>query len=97
MNAENNVLNNVQVLNANEARLNITFRGSNADLRDPVPFDATDGDVKQWATEAVRNGGVPGIPADANADFTDFVVDRFSPTEVRPWSLLSLRPKTPFG
>jgi len=81
----------------NEARLNITFAGQNGDLPDPVPYDAANGDVFQWATEAVRAGSVPGLPADATADFSDFVLDRFPANETRPYNLLSLRPKTPFG
>ncbi len=82
---------------AHEARVNVTWGGQNGDLVSPAPFDSADGDVKQWVTEAVRAGTVPGIPADPAADFTDFVVDRFVPTETRPHNLLQLRPKTPFG
>ena len=63
----------------------------------PVSFDATDGDIRQMVTEAVRSGSVPGILADSTADFTDFVVDRFDATEARPNKLISVRPKTPFG
>ena len=81
----------------NEARLNVTFNGQNGDLPDPVIFQATDGDIKAWVTEAVRNGGIPGIAAAPNADFSDFVIDRFPATDVRPYALLSVRPKTPFG
>ncbi|GAG09140.1 unnamed protein product, partial [marine sediment metagenome] len=44
-----------------QARFNITYGGENGDLADPVFFDAADGDVKEWATEAVRNGSVAGI------------------------------------
>jgi hypothetical protein len=40
---------------------------------------------------------VPGIPADRDADFRDFVVDRFPPTEARPYNLIQVRPKTAFG
>ncbi len=79
-----------------DARLNITFSGQNGDLPDTVNFDATDGDVKQWAAEAVHGGYIPGIAADPNADFTDFVVDRIGATEDLPPRLF-LRPKTPFG
>lgn len=79
-----------------EARLNITISGMNGDLADPVPFDATDAEIRQWATEAVRGGSVPGITAVADADFTDFVVDRFSSKDDLP-NRLTLRPKTPFG
>lgn len=81
----------------NEARVNITWRGQNGDLPDPVSRDAADGDVRQWVTEAVRAGSVPGIAADAGADFTDFVLDRFDATEARPYNLIQIRPKTPFG
>lgn len=83
-------------LNENEARLNVTHAGGNGDLVDPVHFDATDGDIRQWATEAVRAGNIPGIPADARADFTDFVIDRFPARDELPNRLI-LRPKTPFG
>lgn len=80
-----------------EARVNVTWAGCNGDLPDPVFFQSTDGDVKNWVTEAVRTGGVPGIPADPRADFTDFVVDRFAATEARPYALIQIRAKTPFG
>ena len=81
----------------NEARLNVTWAGQNGDLPDPVFFQSTDGDVKNWVTEAVRAGSIPGIAADPNADFTDFVVDRFTATEARPYALIQIRAKTPFG
>lgn len=79
-----------------QARLNITYGGENGDFVDPVFFDAADSDIKAWATEAVRNGDVPGIPADVNADFNDFVVDRFSAKDDQP-NRIMVRPKTPFG
>jgi len=81
----------------NEARLNITWAGQNGDLPDPVPFDSTDGDVKQWVTEAVRTGSVAGVHTDPRANFRDFVVDRFGPNAARPYNLIQVRPKTPFG
>ena len=84
-------------MNENEARINVTFAGSNADLQDPVFFQSTDTEVKAWVTEAVRAGNVPGMTADPAADFSDFVVDRFSANENRPYNLIQIRPKTPFG
>ena len=84
-------------IRADEARVNITWGGQNGDLADPVLFDSTDGDVKQWITEAVRTGGVPGISADPDADFTDFVVNRYEATEGVPFNKIVVRPKTPFG
>ena len=83
-------------LGAHEARVNITWAGKNADLPDPVAFDATDGDIKQWVTEAVR-AGTPGIEADPNANFGDFVIDRFEADNTTPYNRLMVRPKTPFG
>jgi hypothetical protein len=79
------------------AKLTITYNGQQGDLPDPVSYDMTDGDLKQVATESVRNGDIPGIDVDANANFTDFVVDRFPARDDVPFNRLSLRPKTPFG
>jgi hypothetical protein len=78
------------------ARLNITYAGQQGDLPDPVPYDATDADIKRMATESVHQGYVPGIDA-AQANFDDFVVDRFPARQDVPYNRLSLRPKTPFG
>ncbi len=80
-----------------EARVNITYQGRNGDLPDTVAYGATDADIRAWVTEAVRTGSVPGIPADRGADFRDFVVDRFAASDVRPYNLIQIRPKTPFG
>ena len=80
-----------------EARVNVTYGGQNGDLPDPVPFQSTDGDVKAWVTEAISNGDIPGLNAVPNANFADFVVDRFSATEARPYNLIQLRPKTAYG
>jgi len=86
-----------QMLQPHEARLNITWSGTNGDLPDPVPFDAAEARIKEWATEAVTNGSVPGITADEAVNFGDFIVDRFPATDDRPFNALFLRPKTPFG
>lgn len=87
----------VQIIDPNQARVNVTYRGQNGDLADTVLLDATDADIKTWVTEAVRTGSIPGIGADATANFADFVVDRFGPTEQRAYALVQVRPKTPFG
>jgi len=84
-------------MDESQARVNITYGGENGDLPDPVDKDATEADIKSWVTEAVAAGSVPGIPADANADFRDFVVDRFAPNQERDYHLIQIRPKTPFG
>ena len=78
-----------------EARVNITWQGQNGELPDPVAFDATDGDVRQWASEAIRSG-IPGITADASVNLQDFVVDRFAAKDDQP-NRIMIRPKTPFG
>ena len=84
-------------LNATEAMLNVTWNAQNGDLADPVHFDSSDEEVRQWVTEAIRNGDVAGINQDTHADFSDFVVDRFVANEGRPHNLIVLRPKTAFG
>lgn len=80
-----------------EARLNITWAGQNGDLPDPINFQAPARAILTWVTEAVQSGSVPGILQDPRADFTDFVVDRFPANETRPYNLVQVRPKTPFG
>lgn len=87
----------VHVIGQDEARVNVTYQGQNGELPQPVYFQSGDADVKAWVTEAIRNGGVPGIRPDAAADFRDYVVDRFPPTEARPHNLIQVRPKTAFG
>lgn len=82
---------------SNEARLNITWKGQNGDLTDTVHFYATDPEIRQWATEAIRAGSVPGIKGDHRVALHDFVVDRFPATKARPWNLIQIRPRTPFG
>jgi len=87
----------VPVVDANMARLTITYNGQQGDLPDAVPYDMTDADLKQVATECVHNGDIPGIDADNDANFVDFVVDRFPARDDVRFNRLSLRPKTPFG
>ena len=84
------------MIQANEAVVNITWNGQNGELPDPVSYDATPGDVLQWAAEAIQGGGVPGIDIDANASLQDFVVDRFNAKDDQP-NRIFVRPKTPFG
>lgn len=79
------------------ARVGVTYAGEYGELPDPVSFDATDGDVRTWVDEALRTGGIPGIPVQANPNLTDFVLERFAANEARPYNLIQIRPKTPFG
>lgn len=83
-------------MEAYEARVNVTYKGQNGDLPDPVNFEATNGDVLGWVSEALRTGGIPGITADPTANLADFVVDRFASDADLP-NRLMIRPKTPFG
>ena len=78
-----------------QARVNITWKGQNTDLPDMIDESTTDPDVKAAATAAVA-GGLPGIDADAGANFGDFVVDRFDATAGLPARIM-IRPRTPFG
>ena len=79
------------------ARLNVTWAGANGDLPDPVPYDATDEQLRTMAAESIESGYIPGIPADAGVDLTDFVVDRFASSAEVPYPRVFIRPKTPFG
>lgn len=79
------------------ARMNVTWAGTNGDLPDPVPYDMSDSDLKRVAEEAIRGGYIPGINADQQASLDDFVVDRFVATPEVLFSRVFVRPKTPFG
>lgn len=84
-------------MEAFEAKVNVTYKGQNGDLPDPVNYEATNGDVLGWAAEAIRTGGIPGINVDPAAALVDFVVDRFPTDDATPYNRLMIRPKTPFG
>ena len=88
---------NQPLIGVGQARLNITWNGQNGDLTEPVPFDASDTEIKAWAAEALRGGDVAGVGADPGANLADFVVDRFPATDEIPFHRLFVRPKTPFG
>ena len=83
------------MIGIDEAVLNITYANTNGDLKDWIPVDSTDEDVKRYAAEAVRNGSIQGIDAQ-EADFTDFMVQRFPAKDDLP-NRVVLRPKTAFG
>ena len=80
-----------------EARVNVTWKGRNGDLHDPVAYDATDRDIKEWVYEAIQSGSVDGIPRDRRAQLQNFVVDRFPASNQNPYNRIFVRPKTPFG
>jgi hypothetical protein len=86
-----------QAMDANAARLNVTWSGQNGHLPDPVPLDATDEELRTMVTEALVNGYIPGIEADADVDLAGFVVNRYAATDDIPYARVFLRPKTPFG
>lgn len=86
-----------RALEAYEAAVSVTFAALHGDLPDPVAFDAPDADVRTMLTEALRNGSVRGIPAQANVDLTNYVVDRFPANAEYPSNRMMLRPKTAFG
>ena len=80
-----------------EARMNITWGGQNGDLIEPVPYNATELQLKRWAVEAIEHGSVPGIRTRGRVNLRDFVVDRFPKNATTPYNRIFIRPKTPFG
>ncbi len=79
------------------AAVNVTLNSLNGDLKDLVPFDASDDEIRSWVLEAVRSGSVNGIPADLNVNLDNFVIDRFAAFEDYPIPRIFVRPKTPYG
>lgn len=80
------------------AKVNVTYGGQNGDMPGEVPVDATRAQIIGWLTETLQTGGIPGIAPVANVDLENFVVDApFPPTPERPYALITVRPKTPYG
>ena len=84
-------------LPAGQARVSVTYEGRTGDLADPVSVDASHDDVRRMAQEALRSGGIRGLPAFPEADLSGFVVDPCEPNEVTPFPRLLVRSKTAFG
>lgn len=87
---------NALVPGGDMAKLTITYGGQQGDLPDLVEFDSRDEDLKRIAEESIRAGYVPGIDA-MDANFNDFMVDRYRARDDIPFNRISIRPKTPFG
>ena len=90
------------MIQAHEARVNVTHLGSNGELPDPVPYNSTDAEIRQWISEAIRTGSIPGIAADPTVDLSNYMVDKFdAPVNPvagqRDYNLLTLRPKVAYG
>jgi hypothetical protein len=79
------------------ARLNITYQGFNGDLSQLVPDDSTDTEVREMATEVVRNEGIGGDSPHPDADFSHFAVERFPPKDGESNPVIMVRPKVPLG
>jgi len=78
------------------AILNITYNGYSADYPRRVDDFASDADIRRFAVEIIRSGGLRGLHIASLNDnaFDYYVVDRFDgPGEKR----IYLRPKVPFG
>lgn len=79
------------------AVLNITWRGENGNLPDPVDPRLSDAQICEMVEEVLQTGGVPGIPADPRARVANLVIERFEPNEAYPYSRLLARPAVEFG
>jgi len=83
-------------LKNDEARVNVTYNRQNGDLLDSVHVHSCDSDLRAWVSEAIVSGSIPGIDA-TRANFSGHIVDRFNANDTRPYNLIQIRPKTPFG
>lgn len=81
----------------NMAILNITYDGTSADYGRPIDDASSDADVRRFAVEIVRSGGLRGLHIANLSDraFDHYVVDRFDGP--RGQKRIYLRPKVPFG
>ena len=79
------------------AILNITYNGMSADYGRPIDDWSSDADVRRFAVEIVRSGGLRGLCIANLPDnaFDYYVVDRFDGP--RGQKRVYLRPKVPFG
>jgi len=85
---------------AGYARVNVTYKGQQGELTDPVLTEANEDTIRQWVAEALRGGDIAGIdpvPTDDAIALQDFVVERFPARVDIPYARISLRPKTAFG
>jgi len=88
----------------NEARVIVTYvEGDTFDLPRPVIYDgSSEDDFKRWAVEMMRGGGIPGRPADPEAELDDYKVERLPRSAnaepgQRDFNLVLIRPKTGYG
>jgi hypothetical protein len=80
-----------------EARVIITVGGRTGDLPATVDRHAAHEDVRRMVQEALRGGGVAGLPAMPDVDLTDYIIDPCEPNAQTPYWRLLARPKTAFG
>jgi hypothetical protein len=94
--AVDQIMDAVNVVQPNEAVVEITYGGQQGTMPDPVPWDSDKEDVKRWVAEAMQAGGIPGLDPVANPDLTDFTVDTFDAKDGLP-NRYAVRPKTEYG
>lgn len=79
------------------ALFNITHRGQNGYLPEPVLRDTPEESLLKMAEEAIQSGSVPGVEADPDASTQGYMVDPYEPGNgIDVWRI-HLRPKVPFG
>jgi len=77
------------------AVLTVALDGELGESPDTIPFDASDEEIKRWATEAISGGTIPGIDAQ-EVDFTNYTVRRLPAKDGLP-DRVFVRPKTEVG
>lgn len=77
-----------------QVTLEVTWNGQQGELPEPVPWEATELELKGMAWQALAEGRVRGVAADPSVDLEGFVVDWIEEDGMRR---IAVRPKTPFG
>jgi hypothetical protein len=84
--------------------INLTFQGLSGEFG-PIEADTPEHAIRSMLEEALRNpgqfnpesSGIPGIPIQANADLSTYVVDPPVRNAERNESIIFVRPKTAYG
>ena len=82
---------------SDRAIVSVTWQGAHGALPDSIAAQTPTLEVLMMLEEAIRTGGIPGIPADLRVDLTDYTIDRPQVAGGDSPQRLIARPKTDYG